>query len=109
MADTQTQLDVASISGARHKSIQLGIDLTTVAGDATIGAATITFDKAFVNTPQVIGGPFYTDGDELLKGNMQITALSELAMTVSVYQVLEADVASGTYNIKVNVVGYQVA
>jgi len=109
MADTQEQLNVASIRRTRTPAMQMGIDVTTVAGDATIGAATITFDKAFVNTPQVIGGPFYTEGDELLKGNMQITALSTAAMTISVYQVLEADVASGTYNIKVNLVGLQVA
>lgn len=108
MADEEKQLELAPL-GTREKAIEVSVDVAVTAGEDTITTVTHTFDKPFVHTPKLLGGPHYEDGTELIKGNIGVTALSITQMDISIYQSITADVASATYKVKADLVGWVAA
>ena len=107
MADFEAQLEIAPL-GTREKVIKVSIDVAVTQGDDTTTTVEHTFDKPFVNIPKVIGGAHCTDL-AALESTMLVTDITKTTIDVSMYQVLEANLVTGTYVVEVDVVGWVAA
>ena len=104
MADVQTQLQLATL-GTREKAVKVAADLVVTAGADTTTTTAVVFDKPFVEIPNVLG--VVSVDDAVIKGTVSATNVTKTGMDVNIYQVLAGDVASATYTIDVNLIGWQ--
>lgn len=106
MASSEEQLCVETL-GPRQKAIKFNVEVVVTAGADTTSTTTYTYENPFVDPPQIMG---VNSTDPLLnKVNVTATAVTAVDMDVNIYQVLALDLASGTYVVEVNAVGWVAA
>jgi len=106
MADTKEKLCIASL-GTRQEIIKVKATLAVTQGADTTTTTAVVFDKEYVNIPEIIG-VVCTDV-AALKGNVAATDITKTGMNVKIYQVLAADVVTGSYVVEVSLVGWKVS
>ena len=106
MADTQIKLGVAAL-GTRETVNKVKATMAVTAGADTTTTTAVVFEKAFVETPEVIG-VVSVDAD-LVKVNVSATDVTKTGMNVNIYQVLAADLATGSYSVEVIYTGQKVS
>lgn len=104
MADTQEKLEIATL-GTREEVKKIKASLVVTAGADTTTTLAVTFDKPYVNAPEVIG--VVSVDATLNKVNVTATDVTKTGMNVNIYQVLSADLASATYVVEVSYVGWK--
>ncbi len=106
MADTQTKLDIATL-GTRETVIKVKATVVVVSGPDTTSTIAVVFDKPFVQIPEVIG---VVSVDPLLvKIFVSATAVTTTGMDVNIYQILAAELGSGSFVVEVTLVGWKVS
>jgi len=102
---SEAKLSIATL-GTRESVIQVTASVMVTAGANTINTLAVTFEKAFVNAPKIIG--VTSKALALRKAAMlSATAVTTTGMNVNVFQKEAADVANGTYDVDVTLVGWK--
>ena len=98
----EKKLPMAAL-GTRETVIKVTETLSVTQGADTTTTSAVTFDKAFVSAPDVIG-VVCTDA-AAVKANFAATDITTTGMNVRAYQVLAADLVTGDYDVEVTLVG----
>ena len=101
---SEAKLSIATL-GTRESVIQVTAAVTVTAGNSALNTLAVTFEKAFVNAPKIVGVTTKVAG--LRKAMLSVDSVTTTGMNVNVFQVATADVASGTYNVDVALVGWK--
>ena len=99
---SETKLSIAAL-GTRENVVQVTAAVPITGAAGALGSVQVTFDKAFVNAPKIVG--FGNDSIDLAKSICSVSTLTASSMYVNIWREALANLANGTYTVKVNVVG----
>ncbi|MCP3683428.1 MAG: hypothetical protein GY861_12140 [bacterium] len=103
---SEKKLPIATL-GTRETAIKVTATLAVTQGADTTTNLAVVFEKPFVNIPDVIG-VVCTDVAGI-KANFTADTISKTGMNVKAYQVLAADLVTGSYDVEVSLVGWVAA
>lgn len=101
---SEAKLPIATL-GTRESVIQVSASVIVTAGAGALNTLAVTFDKAFVNAPKIVGVTSKVTG--LRKAILSVDSVTTTGMNVNVFQVGAGDVTSGTYVVDVALVGWK--
>ena len=103
---SEKQLRIASL-GTREGTIKVSATLVVTQGADTTTTLAVLFDKPYVEIPDIVG-VVCTDAAGV-KANFAATDITKIGMNVRSYQVLAADLVTGSYIVDVVVNGWTAA
>ena len=103
---SEEKLSIATL-GTREAVIEVSASILVTTGANTLQTTAVTFDKAFVAAPKIIGVTGKTTA--LRKGILSADSVTPTGMNVNIFQINSGDVASGTHVVQVALVGWKVS
>jgi hypothetical protein len=103
---SEVQIDIATL-GTRQEVKKVKATLAVTQGADTTTTLAVTFDNEYVNIPEILG-VVCTDA-AAIKANFAATDITTTGMNVSAYQVLAADLVTGSYVVEVTLEGWKKA
>ena len=104
---SEEKLSISTL-GTREAVIEVSASILVTTGANTLQTTAITFDKAFVAAPKLLGAPSGKTA-ALRKGILSVDSITATGMNVNIFQINSGDVASGTHVVQVALVGWKVS
>jgi hypothetical protein len=104
---SETQIPIATLRTKQIVQKIRAVVANTAPANAKTTSKAETFVDSFVGVPDVIG--VVCVDSAAIKANVGCVAVNATGLTVSMYQVLAADLITGNYNVDVTVVGWKAA